>query len=159
MQLFGAFGVLILAAYLSLSGGRVFRERLLQMEGFLLLLRHIRDRISCFQTPKGEILVGFQNSALSRAGVLPAASGGDLSSALASAADRLYLDEGEAAILSEFAVGFGSGFAGEELSRCDLAISRLEAALAARREALPRTAKLYRTVVVCMALAVVIVFI
>ena len=159
MQLFGAFGVLILAAYLSLSGGRVFRERLLQMDGFLLLLRHIRERISCFHTPKGEILASFQNPALSRAGFLEACNGGDLSAALSATSDRLYLDEGELALLAEFASGFGSGFAEEELSRCDLAIARLEVAIAARREALPRTAKLYRTVVVCMALAVIIVFI
>ena len=159
MQFFGAIGVLCLAAYLSFSGGRVFRERLLQMDGLLLLLRHIRERIACFHTPRGEILESFQNPALSRAGFLAAARGGDLAAALAASLDRLYLDEGESAILTEFASGFGAGFAEEELARCDLAIARLEAAITARREALPRTAKLYRTVVVCSALAVIIVFI
>lgn len=159
MQTFGAVSVLSLAVYLSLVGGRVFRERLLQLDGFLLLLRHIRERIACFHTPMGEILESYENPALMRCGFLEAARGGDLSAALAATADRLYLDEGECAILREFASGLGAGFAEEELARCDLAILRLEAALAARREALPRTAKLYRTVVMCFALAVIIVFI
>lgn len=159
MQFFGAFGVLCLSVYLALCGGRVFRERLLQMDGFLLLLRHIRERIACFRAPKGEILESFQNPALSRAGFLTAVGSGDLSAALSASQDRLYLDEGESAILSEFAAGFGTGFVDEELARCDLAIARLEAAIATRREALPRTAKLYRTVVMCSALAVIIVLI
>ena len=159
MQLFGAFFVLCLSAYLAFGGSRVFRERLLQMDGFLLLLRHIRERIACFRTPKGEILESFQNPALLRAGFLSALDGGDLASALAASHDRLYLDEGELAILSEFADGLGGGFADEEILRCDLAISRLESAIAARREATPRIAKLYRTVVLCSALAVVIVLI
>ena len=159
MQFFGAFGVLCLSVYLAACGGRVFRERLLQLDGFLLLLRHIRERIACFQTPKSEIFGSFQNAALLRAGFLTALRGGDLSAALSATQARLYLDEGESAILSEFAEGFGTGFAKEELARCDLAIARLEHAIATRREALPRTAKLYRTVVMCSALAVIIIFI
>ena len=159
MQFLGAISVLSLACYLTLCGGRVFRERLLQLDGFLLLLRHIRGEIACFRTPKDEILGRFRNAALARAGFLDAAVGGELSSALDACRARLYLDEGESAILSEFAKGFGTGFASEELARCDLGIARLETAIAARREALPRTAKLYRTVVMCSALAVIIVFI
>lgn len=159
MQFFGAFGVLCLSAYLALCGGRVFHERLLQMDGLLQLLRHIRERIACFRTPKGEILESFQNPALARAGFLRALEGGDLAAALSASEQRLYLDEGERAILSEFAAGLGTGFAEEELARCDLAIARLEQAIALRREALPRTAKLYRTMVMCSALAIIIVFI
>lgn len=159
MQFFGAVSVLCLSLYLSLCGTRVFRERLAQLDGLLLLLRHIRERIACFHTPKGEILESFQNPALARAGLLAALGGGDLAAALTATGDRLYLDESEAAILAEFAEGFGTGFAREELARCDLAISRLEGAIAARREATPRAAKLYRTVVMCTAMAIVIIFI
>ena len=159
MQFFGAFSVLCLSVYLAFYGSRVFHERLLQMDGFLQLLRHIRERIACFHTPKGEILESFQNPALARAGLLSALGGGDLAAALSATEGRLYLDEGERAILSEFAEGLGTGFAREELMRCDLAISRLEHAIAVRREALPRTSKLYRTMVMCSGMAIIIIFI
>ena len=159
MQFFGAASVLFLSFYLSLCGTHVFRERLAQLDGFLLLLRHVRERISCFHTPKGEILESFQNPALARSGLLAALGGGDRAAALTATGDRLYLDEGEAAILTEFADGLGTGFTREELARCDLAISRLEGAIAARREATPRAAKLYRTVVMCTAMALVIILI
>lgn len=157
VKLFGAIVILILSAALVLRGVSVFRERVAELEGFLLLLRHIRDEISCFRTPAHEILSSFHNEALERAGLLPLAPGTDLASALASARDRLYLDSDELAILSEFCDGFGRGYVTEELARCDLATSRLTDAIARRREALPKTCKLFRTLVMSGALAVIIV--
>ena len=51
-----------------------------------------------------------------------------------------------------------AAYLAEELSRCELAAGRLEGALAAAREGLPRTAGIYRTVAVSGALAVILVF-
>lgn len=157
VKLFGALVILVLSAILILRGASVFRERIAELEGFLLLVRHIREQVACFRTPANEILASFHNEALARAGLLPLAPGTDLSAALSAACDRLYLDPDELAILREFADGFGRGYVTEELARCDLAVSRLEAAIGRRREALPRSCKLFRTLVMSGALAVIIV--
>ena len=157
VKLFGAIVILTLSAALVLRGASVFRERIAELEGFLLLIRHIRDEVSCFRTPAHEILSSFHHEALSRAGLLPIGGGTDLSAALAAARDRLYLDPEELAVLQEFCDGFGRGYVAEELARCDLATARLAAALEKRREALPKSCKLLRTLVMSGALAVIIV--
>ena len=95
------------------------------------------------------------------ASVVPGAIPGyfeDMTAALQACRDSLYLSEEELAILLEFSVGLGQGYLAEELSRCELAAGRLEGALAAAREGLPRTAGIYRTVALSGALAVILVF-
>lgn len=159
MKLFGALGILLAAAVLAARGGSVFRERIRQLEGFLLLLRHLRDEIGVLHTPKDRILSGFSHPALARAGITGAALRAGLPAALAAAADRLYLDHEEMAILEGFAADLGSGYAPEEVARCDLAIARLTAKLTARREALPQTARLFRTLLVSGAAAIVLMLI
>lgn len=157
VKLFGAIVILVLSSAVVLRGAAVFRERIAELEGFLLLFRHIREQIACFRTPAHEILASFRNEALSRAGFLPLDKDRDLAAALAAARDRLYLDPDELAVLSEFCEGFGRGYVTEELARCDLATARLTDAIAKRREALPKTCKLFRTLVMSGALAVIIV--
>lgn len=158
-KLIGSLAVLGAAAVFVLRGGAAMRERIAQLEEFILLLRHIREEIACFRTPTPEILAGFHGSALERIGFLQAAKEGDLRTALQATAHRLYLDGEELAVLHEFAAGLGRGYVSEELARCELAISRLTAALSARREALPRTARLFRTLVISGACAVILVLI
>ena len=155
-QLVGSLAVLTMALILSLRAAGVLRERLAQLEGFILLLRHIREQIAVFRTPTREILSGFQNEALRRAGFLAAAEERGFAAALYAVRDRLYLDECEEAALSEFAHGLGGGYTEEELARCDLCLGRLTAAAEERRAALPRLARLYRTLMVGGALAVII---
>lgn len=159
LKLLGAVAVLLIGGYLAVRGGAVYYEGLLQAEGFLRLLRYVRERISCFRTPTSEILAEFNDPALSRAGVTSATAAGGLAAALTSSADRLYLNEEEMAVLRSFAALLGTGFAEEEVLRCDVAIRRMEEAVTARRDALPRSARLYRTLTVSAAAALVIVLI
>lgn len=159
MKLLGAVGILLAAAMLAARGGAVFRERIRQLEGFLLLLRHIRDEIGVLHTPTDRIFSGFSHPALARAGLTGACLAGGLSSALRAAAERLYLNREEMAVLEGFADALGSGYTAEEVARCDLAIARLTAALSARRDSLPDAARLFRTLLVSSAAAIVLVLI
>ena len=159
MKLLGAAVLLALGGLVALRGGAVYLEGLCQAEGFLALLRHIRERIACYRTPTPELFHGFRNAALARAGVLAAAGTGDFSGALLATFDRLYLDSGECEVLSAFAAGLGSGFAEEEVARCDLAIRRMEEAVAARRAALPRRVRLFRTLSLSATAALVLALI
>lgn len=156
-KLIGSVVLLGMAFLLAFRGGSAFRERILQLEGFILLLRHIREEIAVFRTPTQEILSGFYEPALERAGFLPAARSAGMAAALSAARDRLYLEGEELSALTEFSAGFGRGFVEEELARCDLCLLRLGEALASRREALPRVAKLYRTLLFGGAATIIIV--
>lgn len=159
LKLFGALAVGVFAARLTVHAMRLFSERILQLEGFLKLLRHIREKISCFRTPTPEIFKSFENDALSRAGFLPALAEGDMSAALRASRTHLYLDEEEMGALLDFSAALGGGFCEEEVARCDLAIAAISEALTRRRETQPRASKLCRTLVLGASLAVIIVLI
>ena len=159
LKLLGAIAVAAFAARLTVHARSLFSERVLQLEGFLKLLRHIREKISCFRTPTPEIFKSFQNDSLERAGFLAALATGDMSTALQMARPGLYLDEEELAPLSDFASTLGGGFCEEELARCDIAIAAISGALEERRRALPSSTKLCRTLVMGASLAVIIVLI
>ena len=158
VRLFGAAAILAVGILLGARGSAAATEHIRQLEGLLLLVRHVRERISCFHTPKERIFLTFRHEALSRIGFLRELCRGDMTAALQACRDSLYLSEEELAILLEFSAGLGQGYLAEELSRCELAAGRLEGALAAAREGLPRTAGIYRTVAVSGALAVILVF-
>lgn len=155
-KLLGAGALVFLSSLLAVRGSRALREGLAEAEGFLLLLRCIRERISCFHMPMPEILAGFENEALLRSGVLTAARQVGLHAALTAHREHLYLDKEELSLLLEFSAGLGTGYLAEELARCDLAIPRLAAMVDARRESLPRVSRLYRTLLMSASFAVII---
>ena len=159
LKLLGALAVAVCSARLTVHARRLFSERVLQLEGFLKLLRHIREKISCFRTPAPEIFKSFKNEALERAGFLAALSTGNMSAALAGACPGLYLSEEELTPLRDFASALGGGFCEEELARCDVAIAAISDALEERRRALPSSTRLCRTLVMGASLAVIIVLI
>ena len=159
IKLIGALTVVLSAVATSLGLCRLFSERIRQLEGFLKLLRHTRERIACFHTPTPEIFASFQNAALLSAGFLEPLCEHGFAEALRAARGRLLLDEEELEPLLSFAEALGGGFSEEETARCDLAIAALERALAERREGLPRMAKLCRTLFLGAGLMLVIVLI
>ena len=158
LKLLGALAVGLFATRLTFHARHLFSERVLQLEGFLKLLRHTREKIACFRTPTPEIFRSFENDALARAGVLARLDGG-LAAALEGARAGLYLDEEELRPLRDFAETLGSGFCEEEVARCDLAIAAVTEALSCRRESLPRASRLCRTLVIGASLTVIIVLI
>lgn len=157
VKLCGACLMLLLAALLASRGSAALRERVAVLEGFLSLLRYIREKIACFRTPAPDIFESFHCEALSRTGFLTQLRDGGMLFALEHKGDGLYLDGEAMALLSEFAAELGGGYAEEELARCELAISRLSDILASYKESLPKSTKLYRTLMLSGTLAVIIV--
>ena len=91
----GAILLFALTLYISVQYTVMERRRLLQNEGLLLLLRHIRTQISCFSSPLPEIYASFENRALADIGFLSLLQAEGLLTALSACEDRLYLEEEE----------------------------------------------------------------
>ena len=157
IRLFGAAALLGFALFTARHLERLYRTRILQLEGFLLLLRTTREKILAFGTPTPEIFSVFRHDALEEAGFLPTLREEGMAAALRAARERLYLDDGEMAPLLDFAASLGRSFAAEEATRCDVTIAAVERALAARSAAEKDAAKLSRTLVLGASLAFILV--
>ena len=144
-RLIGAAALLLLSVYTGASLASMEKKRLRQTEGFLLLVRYIREQISCFRRPLPEIYTGFSNEALENAGFLPALAEGDFSSALARARDTLYLEDEEFKLLGAFGESVGQSFEEEQKALCAYTERELEKALARRREETPKRVRVLRT--------------
>ncbi|MBQ8859339.1 MAG: stage III sporulation protein AB [Clostridia bacterium] len=144
-RLIGAAALLLLSVYTGASLAAMEKKRLRQTEGFLLLVRYIREQISCFRRPLPAIYASFSNEALHSAGFLPALAEGDFSSALAEAREGLYLEEEEFKLLFGFGESVGQSFEEEQRALCAYTERELEKALARRREEVPKRVRVLRT--------------
>ncbi|MBQ8351154.1 MAG: hypothetical protein IJY20_03810 [Clostridia bacterium] len=131
-------------------------RRVRQMEGFLLLVRHVRTGIVCFAEPMEEIYRRFENEALETCGFLPALREGGFASALHVCRDRLYIGAEEGRALAAFAREVGKSYSREQAAVCDYTIGELEAALRRHQEEAPRRARAARSLAVCGGLALLI---
>ncbi len=156
LQLIGAIGVMALSAYLAFSFSKMEGKRVRQIEGFLLLIRHIRAEIACFRTPVADIYAGFSHAALAECGFLESLRERGFSAALAAGQGELYLEEEEMATLSAFGEGVGRSYSGEQIALCDYTIGELEKALSRRREEAPKRARVLRTLSIAGGLMLVI---
>lgn len=145
LQLIGAAGILSLAVYLSIVLSVMEARRVRQIEGLLLLVRHIRGEIACFRTPVGDIYATFHNEALAECGFLAVLRESGFSAALATGRETLYLAEEELATLTAFAEGVGRSYSAEQVALCDYTERELEKALAKRREEAPKRTRVLRT--------------
>lgn len=153
----GAFLLLGCSLYLGACLAGVEKWRVRQYEGFLLLVRHIRNGITCFQTPIDKIYAGFANAALERCGLLSALrAGADLPTALQRCRDELYIEAEAWRTLSAFADEVGKSYTQEQAKLCDYTIKELEAALHRQKEEAPRRARGARALAVCGGLALLI---
>ena len=158
-KIIGSLAVLVSAAMLAARTSSAMREGVAQTEAFILLVRRVREEISCFRTPRERILAAHSSEVLLRAGIDLSGTGGDLYAALLAARPRLYI-EGEAyRALLAFSSRLGEGYAEEELARCDLCLFALDRSLEEGRLRLPRAAKLSRTLALGSALAVIILLV
>lgn len=145
LRLIGAAALLLLSLYVGASLAAMEKKRLRQTEGFLLLVRYIREQISCFRRPLSDIYAGFRNEALDSVGFLPVLANGDFAAALTEARDCLYLEEEELKLLYVFAESVGQSFEEEQRALCAYTERELEKALARRREELPKRVRVLRT--------------
>ena len=157
LRLLGAAALLSFGLLTTRHLERLTHTRILQLEGFLLLLRTTREKILAFGTPTSEIFAAFRHGALEEAGLLVALRQNGMAAALGAARERLYLDDAEMAPLLDFAAALGSGFVAEETARCDLAIAAVERALNARRATEKDSTRLSRTLVLGASLASILV--
>ena len=153
----GAVLLFAVTLYISLQYTVMERRRLLQAEGFLLLLRHIRTQIACFSDPLPEIYASFENRALSDAGFLTAVREEGMAAALSTCRDRLYLTEEETRSLSVFAEELGKSYRSEQISLCDSYIAEWERGYDDGKKEMPRRARLGRSLLLTGGLMAVIV--
>ncbi len=153
----GAVLLFALTLYISLQYTVMERRRVLQAEGFLLLLRHIRTQISCFSVPLPEIYASFENRALSDAGFLSVLQAEGLSAALSACQAGLYLEEAEARSLQSFAEELGKSYRSEQIALCDCYIAEWERGYDDRKKEMPRRARLGRSLLLTGGLMAVIV--
>ncbi len=155
-------GIFLLAAatlYIALDLARSCRQRTRQTEAILLLIRHVRAKISCFSTPVGEILADFENEVLERSGILPSARENGLAAAVRAASERGCISRAQADMLSDMWGQLGGGYREEAVKICDYYISEFESTLSHEREEHPRMARLLRGVVLTGGAMLIIVLI
>ena len=157
IKFIGIFLLLTATLYLSVSIARSYRQRTRQTEGILLLLRHIRAKISCFSTPMSEIFEDFDNSELERTGFLSLARDKGLSSAVEESLRLGYFTYEQADMLMAMWNQLGDGYVDNAVGVCDYYISQFENVLSHEREEHPKMARIARGVVLTGGLMLIIV--
>lgn len=155
------FGVIMLLSgglYLCFSFSVFERRRVLQCEGFLLLLRHIRAQIACFRMPLDRIWESFSSAELKRCGFLDALrEKGDFTQALLAVRGQIWLCREELDLLFAFGGELGRSYFEDQVACCDYYIGELEQAYAQRRVEQPKRVKLYRSLFLTGSLMLVII--
>ena len=162
-MLLKSLGIILLlfgSLYLCFAFSLFEKRRLEQAEGILLLLRHTRAQISCFQAPLGKIYGSFSCQELERAGFLEALRETEsIASAIEQAKEQLYLTEEQKALLLSFAGEVGGSFKEEQIAACDYYISQWENGYAMQKNALPNRQKLYRSLFITAGLMLAILLV
>jgi hypothetical protein len=132
------------------------RHTLEQIEGFLSLVRHLRNEIECFCMPLPSALARCPREVLVRCGY----TASDVPKSVRELVDGCVVSDGETqkAMLS-FASSIGKGYRDEQLGLCDYCIELIEARRQIACEQLPSRIKRNSAVCMCGALAVVILLI
>ena len=133
------------------------RKRVLQAEGFLLLLRYLRGQILCYALPIEEALRGYENDALTECGFLPLLRQGSFLEALEGTRSTVFLEKDAQKALRSFGEGVGKSYREDQLALCDYTLGELERTVDRLREEYPRKVKLGRSLVISGGLALVLV--
>mgnify|MGYP001015495218 FL=1 len=152
MKLLGLLLVSLCPVYIGISFSLNAKKELLELEGFIALIRHIRYRISFSLAKQGEIFSSFSIPALERNGFFPLlrslpAGGGDsmLTRALQAGNSFLSIDKETGKTLLSFGESLGKVSLDKQIADCDACLSRLEDIAAEKRKALPAKQKLCRS--------------
>ena len=157
LKFVGAVLLCAIAVFFCRDYTRHQRQRLLQCEGFLLLLRRLRGQIECYSSPLEEALTDFENAALTECGFLPALKDGGFPAAIEKTRERLLLPPDSLRTLIAFGEGFGKSYREEQIALCTWTISELESAVAHVRRDSPRRAKMGRGLIISGGLALILV--
>ena len=140
-KLLGAATV-IAASFLSgvfvISSGK---SKIALLEALLELVTYIRTRIKLYLTPVGDILSSFRSEFLERSGFGKLMRESGLTAAITQVPCEL--PKGAKDTLVRFASGLGTGYAEQEMKRCDECITELERICAEEKEKLSKNKRLY----------------
>lgn len=142
-------------AFAYLLNGKA-RTRLIQLEGFIELVRYLRAQIDCFSMPIPTALARCPGGVLEKCGVRSCENIRTVRD-LIDECDCSAEEIGE--LMRGFAADVGRGYKYEQLALCDRTIERLEEHRETLAATLPARNKLNGTLCVCFSLAVVILLI
>lgn len=126
-----------------------------QVEGLIALLRQIRLQVTCFSMPASAILARSDPSLLRQCGYGGEGPPGDFAELVR---ESRILDPSAEEIFLDFGTDFGLGYREEQGMRCEYSIERLEERRRELAAQLPSRKKLYSTLCMSGALALMILF-
>ncbi len=144
-RLVGGLLLFLGCSLLGSAAARMYRMRVEQLDAFLRIVRHIRDRIELCLVPIDRILEDYECDTLAACGFLLAARELGASDGFASCRERLLLTDSQTEELASFFASLGRHAVSEESSRCTLCERSLSAQLELERAELAKRSKLCRT--------------
>ena len=121
IKLIGSIILTLSGVGFALSLCRYQRRKLVTLDGFISLIRHIKGQIDCYAKPIGDILLTMPPEIYHDCNC----SEGADSLEIMIDESRIYLEDEPLRLLRSFACEFGSTFRDEQLRRCDYYISAL----------------------------------
>ena len=150
----GAVLILVSAGGWGMAEIRDGRRRLAELEAVLSLARHIRENIDRLSRPLNEIYAGWENPVLRENGFLSLLRSSGFKAAAEGAAWRISAEE--RSILIEFGEELGRGFREEQTALCRYAEDRLAEARDRLRAESGGRERLWRTIPLLSALALIL---
>ncbi len=163
MSFYKAAGALLLLLG-GVALGRALCQRIeagfSQTEGFIALLKYIRNQIDCYLMPVDKILAGCDPGILEACGVSAEAdlSGIRSFSELLDCCE-LCISEASAELLRKFAGELGTSYRDTQLKICDYYIGKLAAERDRLQAELPARRKMIMTVCICAFAGVAVIMI
>ena len=160
MKYIGFFVILLSVLIFSDSYSKHTKKRLLEYEGFLSFISHVRLQMSCFLKPTKRLAEGFYSKPLAESGFLEyIGECENIYEAYKKAENRLSLSKEEREILSALFSSFGEGYLNDELQLIDAYRSQLEEGYLRLKSDAPKSSKLVSTLSVTAAVGFLILVI
>ncbi|NLW74251.1 MAG: hypothetical protein GX057_05065 [Clostridiales bacterium] len=163
MSLYKVLGALLLLFGGVLCGRALCRRAeagLLQTEGFVALLKYIRNQIDCYLMPVDRILAGCDPGILMACGLVADADLREIKS-FSELLDccELCVSEATAELLRKFAGELGTSYRDMQLKICDYYIGKLSAERDRLQAELPARRKMIMTICICAFAGVALIMI
>lgn len=152
--------ILLSVLFFSDSYAKHTKKRLLEYEGFLAFISHVRLQMSCYLKPTRRIAEGFYSKPLADSGFLEyMAECESIHEAYKKAECRLSLSREEKELLGGLFSSLGEGYLDDELKVIDAYRSQLEDGFSRLKKDAPKNSKLISTLSVTAAVGFLILFI
>lgn len=152
--------ILLSVLIFSDSYSRHTKKRLLEYEGFLAFISHVRLQMSCYLKPANRLSEGFYSKPLMESGFLEyVGECKNICEAYERAESRLSLSREERELLRGLFSSLGEGYLADELKLIDAYRSQLEEGFLRLKREAPKNSKLISTVSVTAAIGFLILVI